>query len=66
MAKYYALYNPHSGSCDGEKSARRLDILSLGEVVYQDVKMRKHKDVFTGWTAQIIQHECDHLDGVVI
>lgn len=37
MAKYYALYNLHSGSCDGEKSARRLDNLSLGEVVYHDV-----------------------------
>ncbi|MBQ4607832.1 MAG: peptide deformylase, partial [Clostridia bacterium] len=21
---------------------------------------------FTGWTAQIIQHEVDHLDGIII
>lgn len=37
MAKFYALYNPSSGSEEGAKSAHRLDNLSLGELVYKDV-----------------------------
>ena len=36
------------------------------EVEYQDLDMKKHVQKFTGWTAQIIQHECDHLDGIII
>lgn len=47
----------------GERPTTRYEII---EVVYQDEKMRKHKDTFTGWTAQIIQHECDHLEGIII
>lgn len=35
-------------------------------VAYQDIKLRKQKAKFTGFVAQIIQHECDHLDGVLI
>lgn len=50
-------------SLTGERPTTRYERI---EVVYQDVKMRKHKDVFTGWTAQIIQHECDHLEGIII
>ena len=36
------------------------------EVTYQDMNMKNQKRKFTGWTAQIIQHECDHLDGIII
>lgn len=36
------------------------------QVFYQDQQFRKHRKTFTGWTAQIIQHECDHLDGILI
>ena len=35
-------------------------------VRYQDEQMKSHTQVFTGWTAQIIQHECDHLEGILI
>ena len=35
-------------------------------VRYQDEQMRQHTQEFTGWTAQIIQHECDHLEGILI
>jgi peptide deformylase len=35
-------------------------------VEYQDKKMENHKQVFTGHIAQIIQHECDHLEGILI
>lgn len=36
------------------------------ELEYQDQDMKKHVQKFTGWTAQIIQHECDHLEGIII
>jgi len=35
-------------------------------VRYQDEQMKPHTQEFTGWTAQIIQHECDHLEGILI
>lgn len=36
------------------------------KVQYQNEKMQIHMKTFTGWTAQIIQHEVDHLDGIII
>jgi len=35
-------------------------------VSYQDKKFAKHMQDFSGYIAQIIQHECDHLAGVLI
>jgi peptide deformylase len=31
------------------------------EVEYQDASWKKHWKAYSGWIAQIIQHECDHL-----
>lgn len=36
------------------------------EVEYRDVRWNKRKGSFSGFTAQIIQHEADHLEGVLI
>lgn len=36
------------------------------EVEYFDQSWKKHKQKYTGWIAQIIQHECDHLEGIII
>jgi len=36
------------------------------EVEYEDQNFRKQKQTFHGWTAQIIQHEVDHLEGIII
>ncbi len=36
------------------------------EVEYLDASWKKHRKAYSGWTAQIIQHECDHLAGVII
>ena len=33
------------------------------EVEYEDLQFKKQKQKFSGWIAQIIQHECDHLEG---
>lgn len=36
------------------------------EVEYFDKNFKKQKDVFTGFVAQIIQHEVDHCNGIII
>ena len=36
------------------------------EVEYYDGSWKKHRQTYSGWTAQIIQHECDHLEGIII
>jgi peptide deformylase len=36
------------------------------EVEYLDGSWKKHRQRYSGWTAQIIQHECDHLEGIII
>ena len=36
------------------------------EVEYYDSSWKKRRQNYSGWTAQIIQHECDHLEGIII
>jgi peptide deformylase len=36
------------------------------EVTYLDQNFKPQKQKFTGWTAQIIQHEVDHCEGIII
>ena len=36
------------------------------EIEYFDNKWKKQKKKLSGWTAQICQHELDHLEGIVI
>ena len=47
----------------GPRPCTRFDEI---EVEYQDASFQLKKDKFTGWTAQIIQHELDHVNGVLI
>ena len=35
-------------------------------VTWEDLSFRKHTKKFSGWFAQILQHEIDHLDGIII
>ena len=50
-------------SLTGSRKTRRFREI---ELEYQDLDLKKHVQKFTGWTAQIIQHECDHLEGIII
>ena len=50
-------------SLDGVRKTTRYQNI---EVEYLDSNWKKRSDKFSGWTAQIIQHECDHLEGVII
>lgn len=36
------------------------------EVEYLDTGWKKQRQKFSGLTAQAIQHECDHLEGIII
>ena len=36
------------------------------EVEYLDGSWKKHRQAYSGWIAQIIQHEVDHLEGRII
>ena len=36
------------------------------EVEFWDINWKKQRQKFSGWIAQIIQHECDHLEGIII
>ena len=35
-------------------------------VVWQDTQFAEHRNEYSGYVAQIIQHECDHLEGIII
>ena len=50
-------------SLDGTRKTTRYRNM---EVEYQDSTFKKHRQTFSGWTAQIVQHEMDHLDGIII
>ncbi|MGL5347942.1 MAG: peptide deformylase [Peptostreptococcaceae bacterium] len=50
-------------SLTGSRETTRYETI---EVEYLDKNFKKHKQVFTGFTAQIIQHEVDHFEGIII
>lgn len=50
-------------SLEGMRRTTRYDMI---EVEYLDEKFKKKKQIFTKGTAQVIQHEIDHCDGIVI
>ncbi len=35
------------------------------EIEYLDENLMPHKEIFTGFTARVIQHEYDHIDGIL-
>ena len=50
-------------SLTGARPARRWKSI---KVRWQNEKFQERIKTFTGWTAQIIQHEIDHCEGVII
>ena len=75
--KPMVMYNPEIIRAEGEYETEEGCLSLLGGPRkckrYQKIKVRwdnegfqKRVKTFTGWTAQIIQHEVDHLDGIII
>ena len=50
-------------SLTGTRPARRWKTI---KVRWQNEKFQERLKTFTGWTAQIIQHELDHCEGILI
>lgn len=50
-------------SLPGKRKATRYQKI---KVAYENEKMQPKQRTFTGWTAQIIQHEIDHCEGILI
>lgn len=65
VKKAGAPYDTEEGclSLTGTRPTRRYPTIT---VRYQDRNFKIHTQVFTGYTAQIIQHEVDHCEGILI
>ncbi len=65
ITKKSGAYQTEEGclSLDGVRPCTRYEEI---EVDYLDQNFKKQHGKYTGWTAQIIQHEVDHCRGVVI
>ena len=50
-------------SLSGTRKAKRFQTI---KVQWQNEKFQTRLKTFTGWTAQIIQHEIDHCEGILI
>lgn len=50
-------------SLDGMRKTTRYENI---EVEYYDMQWKKQSIKLSGWTAQICQHEIDHLSGIII
>lgn len=50
-------------SLTGERQTVRYEKIT---VTYLDMQFKPHKQSFSGFTAQIIQHELDHCHGILI
>ena len=73
---YTVMFNPEiikrSGPYQAEEGCLSLEGTRLAKrwqsikVHYQNEKFQERFKTFTGWTAQIIQHEVDHCEGIII
>ena len=71
------MFNPEILKAEGEYDTEEGCLSLLGgprktrrfrkiKVRYQNAEMQTRLKSFTGWTAQIIQHEIDHCNGILI
>ena len=74
---YMTMFNPEIIKAEGEYDTEEGCLSLLGgprktkrfrkiKVRYQNEQMQTRMKNFSGWTAQIIQHEVDHCNGVLI
>ena len=74
---YMTMFNPEILKASGQYDAQEGCLSLLGgprprkryqtiKVQWQNEKLQTRIKTFTGWTAQIIQHEIDHCNGILI
>lgn len=74
--KIVTFINPQILSCSGKRVLEEGCLCHTGmkqavryekiKVEYQDIKMKKKIKTLTGFEAQILQHEMDHFEGILI
>ena len=74
--EYMVMFNPvilkRSGSYEAEEGClsltgtRKTKRFQSIKVQWQNEKFQTRLKTFTGWTAEIIQHEIDHCEGILI
>ena len=74
--EYMVMFNPaivrQSGAYEAEEGClsltgtRRAKRFQTIKVQWQNEKFQTRLKTFTGWTAEIIQHEIDHCEGIII
>ena len=75
--RYTVMFNPEIIKCSGEYATEEGCLSLLGDprpckryqsikVRYQNEKFQQLTKTYVGFTAQIIQHEIDHCNGVLI
>ena len=73
---YMVMFNPiivrQSGAYEAEEGClslegtRKTKRFQTIKVQWQNEKLQTRLKTFTGWTAEIIQHEIDHCEGIII
>ena len=74
---YMTMFNPEIIQASGEYDALEGCLSLLGgprpckryhtiQVQWQNEKFKTQTKTFTGWSAQLIQHEIDHCNGILI
>ena len=65
LLKFSAPFETEEGclSLEGVRKTKRYRTI---KVKYQNEAFQTRIKTYTGWTAQIIQHELDHLEGIII
>ena len=74
--EYMVMFNPaivrKSGAYEAEEGClsltgtRRTTRFQTIKVQWQNERFQTRLKTFTGWTAEIIQHEIDHCEGIII
>ena len=65
IVKKSGIYEAEEGclSLTGTRKTKRFQTI---KVQWQNEKFQTRLKTFTGWTAEIIQHEIDHCEGIII
>ena len=66
ILKQEGLYNTEEGCLSLLGGPRPCKRYRSVKVKYQTLELQTRIKTYTGWTAQIIQHEVDHCNGVLI
>ena len=66
IVKREGIYDTEEGCLSLLGDPRQCKRYKIIKVQYQTMELQTRTKTYTGWTAQIIQHEVDHCNGVLI